>query len=404
MKRHILLLAFIIPVLITAKIITLDEAVAIALTRSLELEQELNSYQDQVSGNKTTMYEWLPTSSISMGKDLQNGKWNDMSADFSFSWNIYSNDERYYGMRSQILSMQIAEMSFENKQKEIAKSVLEKYITILQSEESLQLEIERMEANKLEFEKQQFRLELGEIDQIELDETEVNYIQSDIDVSLKQANLENARRDFFFYINRDDEGEELSPVKLDIESTKKPFQANLSYRIEQLNLEKTELRRKQSYMDLFPVLALGYNYSKPLDNGFNDDDSHTVSLGLSYSFFSLLTKLEDYKMLKKDLDLSRLELDANEQENRNTYTLLTSELERLNRNYELFGRKSELALRILERAQIEYEQGTISMLELTDKQNSYYQARKDEIDSYYSAIKMQEELNLLLSEKVLGKW
>lgn len=404
MKRHILLLAFIIPVLITAKIITLDEAVAIALTRSLELEQELNSYQDQVSGNKTTMYEWLPTSSISMGKDLQNGKWNDMSADFSFSWNIYSNDERYYGMRSQILSMQIAEMSFENKQKEIAKSVLEKYITILQSEESLQLEIERMEANKLEFEKQQFRLELGEIDQIELDETEVNYIQSDIDVSLKQANLENARRDFFFYINRDDEGEELSPVKLDIESTKKPFQANLSYRIEQLNLEKTELRRKQSYMDLFPVLALGYNYRKPLDNGFNDDDSHTVSLGLSYSFFSLLTKLEDYKMLKKDLDLSRLELDANEQENRNTYTLLTSELERLNRNYELFGRKSELALRILERAQIEYEQGTISMLELTDKQNSYYQARKDEIDSYYSAIKMQEELNLLLSEKVLGKW
>lgn len=404
MKRHILLLAFIIPVLITAKIITLDEAVAIALTRSLELEQELNSYQDQVSGNKTTMYEWLPTSSISMGKDLQDGKWNDMSADFSFSWNIYSNDERYYGMRSQILSMQIAEMSFENKQKEIAKSVLEKYITILQSEESLQLEIERMEANKLEFEKQQFRLELGEIDQIELDETEVNYIQSDIDVSLKQANLENARRDFFFYINRDDEGEELSPVKLDIESTKKPFQANLSYRIEQLNLEKTELRRKQSYMDLFPVLALGYNYSKPLDNGFNDDDSHTVSLGLSYSFFSLLTKLEDYKMLKKDLDLSRLELDANEQENRNTYTLLTSELERLNRNYELFGRKSELALRILERAQIEYEQGTISMLELTDKQNSYYQARKDEIDSYYSAIKMQEELNLLLSEKVLGKW
>ncbi|MCF7920914.1 MAG: TolC family protein [Candidatus Cloacimonetes bacterium] len=407
-----MLLTFIIMVLLplsaVAEILTIEDAIEAGLKRSMTLEAELLQYRNQISSQRQNFYSWLPQANVSLSKNRAMGIWDDLQGSANLNWSISSNDPRYFEMRRQMIEMQNAALSLEDKKKNIAWQVLYRYIDVLQAQDlvNLQKDIKALEEKKYQAAIAEFKL--GAATQQKVDEAELNMLGIEIRQNDLENTLQEKRRELFYYINLEDGKEELESLSVEPALTVQPYRANLQFQIAGAEQEVRGLNNRQAFLNLLPELSLSYNYSQSsTGDAFEFDeyeDSSQISLRLSYSLFDIFSNQENLKMTRRSWKFYNKTIEDIEKANRNELNNLNNSLLVQSRNYELYQRKSGLALRILEQAQMEYEQGELSTLDLNQYQNNYYSAREQEINGYYQVIRTSESINLHLSENILGKW
>ncbi|MDP8221541.1 MAG: TolC family protein [Candidatus Stygibacter frigidus] len=388
--------------------ITLDFMVQKAMERSLSIEAELLDYKNRQSSYKQSYYSWLPSADIRASKSWVNEDWQDPSAGFSANWGISSNDGRYFDMKSQMIDMINSDLSLENVKKNIAYNVLSSYIDVLSGSDLVKLQREVLAVEEQKYQRIEAMQNLGEVNELDLQQSEIDKIQAEISLNDLMLSVDNKRADLFYYIGIKDNGAELADLDPEINSQPREYQPNLQFQIQQKTLESTKLMQDQTYMELLPTLSLNWSYSRSSTDGITDFDLYSenaeVSLMVSYPLFDFFSNYQNLQIIKRQYKYNQRKLADQKLADKKELNSLNKTLDSQNRNYELYQLKADLADKVMARAQVEYEQGTLNLLDYNDYQNKLYSARKNEISEYYRLLETQEAINLLLSKKILGKW
>jgi len=388
--------------------ITLDLLVQKAMERSLSIEAELLQYKNQQSSYKQSIYSWLPNANISAKKSWINEEWQNAEGALSTNWSIYSNDGRYFDMRNQMIEMMNSDLSLEDMKKNIAFNVLASYIDVLSGTNLVELQREVLAVEEKKYQRIETQQRLGEVNQLDLQQSEIDKIQAEIGLNDLMLSVENKRADLFYYIGCEDSGAELEDLDIEINSQPGEYQPNLQYQIQEQSLKSTKLMQDQTFMDLMPTLSLNWNYSRSSTDGLTEFDLYSeyaqVSLMVSYPIFDVFNNYQNLQIIKRQYEYSERKLVDQQLSDIKELNSLNKTLESRIRNYRLYQLKADLAEKVLARAQVEYEQGTINLLDYNDYQNKLYSARKNEISEHYRLLETQESINLLLSKKILGKW
>ena len=388
--------------------ITLDLLVQKAMEKSIFIEAELMQYKNQQSSYKQSIYSWLPNASLNASKSWINEEWQDVEGGFSANWGIYSNDGRYYDMRNQMIEMMNSNLSLENIKKNIAFNVLSSYIDVLSGTNLVELQREVLAVEEKKYQRIETMQTLGEVNQLDLQQSEIDKIQAEIGLNDLILSVENKRADLFYYIGCEDSGAELEDLDIEINSQPGEYQPNLQYQIQEQSLKSTKLMQDQIFMDLMPTLSLNWNYSRSSTDGLTDFDLYSenaqVSLMVSYPIFDVFNNYQNLQIIKRQYEYSQRKLVDQQLSDIKELNSLNKTLDSRIRNYRLYQLKADLTEKVLARAQVEYEQGTINLLDYNEYQNKLYSARKNEISEHYRLLETQESINFLLSKKILGKW
>ena len=139
MRRIIVLMLIIIPILIFAKEYTLEELIDIGLEKSYDINLENVNYLNSQSELRSSWIGLLPSARISAEGSKYfdtNLDWSK-SASFQLSKNISLNEPSYYDVRTSILNKRNADLSLESRKKLIAYTVFNKYLSVLEAQKNL---------------------------------------------------------------------------------------------------------------------------------------------------------------------------------------------------------------------------------------------------------------------------
>ena len=162
-------------------------------------------------------------------------------------------------------------------------------------------------------------------------------------------------------------------------------------------------------MNLLPTVSLEYSFvhSDQGDvNEFSDytRDSQALILSANWNIFGLMDNLESIIRSKRNLKIQKLDYVKSKRDYGLQLINLQNDLETLKRSFDLYEEKLKLAEENLNMAQEHFRLGMISLLDLDRSKIDFQNTQLARIHNNYQLMKKQEEINLLSSDKILGKW
>ena len=162
-------------------------------------------------------------------------------------------------------------------------------------------------------------------------------------------------------------------------------------------------------MNFLPSITILYsmNHNSPddiydLEN--YDRTNNTLSLSASYNIFNLFDTREQYLQSKRNHELLKMDLEITKKSNMIDLQILLSDLETIKQSQKLYGEKLELAEQNLQMAQEHYKHGMISLLDLDRSKIEFQNSTISNMTKKFELLRKREEINLFLSNKILGKW
>ena len=175
------------------------------------------------------------------------------------------------------------------------------------------------------------------------------------------------------------------------------------------SLKTNKLLHVQTAMSLLPTFSIGYSLvHSDLDDiyAYSDytRDSQSLTLGASWNIFGLMDNVEKIIRSKRNLKIQKMDFVKSKKDYGHQLTSLQNDLETLKRSYDLYENKLKLAEENLSMAQEHFRLGMISLLDLDRSKIDFQNTQLARIQNNYQLMKKQEEINLLLSAEILGKW
>ncbi len=409
----ILIILVLLPLLCFTEQYELENLIEIGLEKSYDFKNQYLSYQNTTSNLRSSWLGLLPTisASASASKNIIKNEtdWSKSSG-ISLSKSISWDDQTYFSIRSTGIDKENSDLDQINTKKQIAYNIFSKFITVLEVQKSLQIQKKNLQLQQKITGQIQVQYNSGDKSLLDLKQSEISLLDYEIAVTEYESTLKNARKDLFFYLNIEDQGFELLEPDFVVSDYNPIFSENISIKKQRNNIERSELSLLQNKLDFFPDLSLtySYDYGNGATNAFlgfsNYDDSHSLSLSAYYPISNLLERRESYGRAKNSLKMSELDLEESQQKLKNDYENLLNDISTLNKSYSLYKEKKELAAENLEMAQKQFQLGIISLLDFDRAKIDFQNAELSYINKYYELIRKQEELKLLLSDKILGRW
>lgn len=411
MKRIVVLILIIIPILVFAEEYTLDGLINIGLENSFSIKQENVSNLNAQSNLRSSWIRLLPTTSIFAGSSKNydtNEDWAE-SASFHLSKNISLNEPSYYDVRTSILDKRNADLSLESRKKLIAYTVFLKYLSILESQKNLDIQKENLILQQKINTQVQVQFETGDKSALELQQSKISLIDYEIAVNEATNSLKKLRKSLFSYLSIDDDGFDLSNPNIDITIENAEFKTNYALQQKENSLKTSKIILFQQKMNFLPSISISYslNHNDPndiYDFGNYMRTSNTLSLNASYNIFNLLDTREQYLQFKRNHELLEVDLEITRENNVIDLQILLSDLETMKQSQKLYADKLELAEKNLLMAQEHYKHGMISLLDLDRSKIEFQNSTISNMSKEFELLKKQEEINLFLSNKILGKW
>ncbi len=412
MRRSFLILIMLGIVLITiAEEYTLDDLINIGLEESFEIKQEKLSNLNTKSEVRSSWISTLPSANIALGgsKDFDlESDWEN-SASFSLMKNIMLNDPSYYNIRTALLNKKNADLSLKYKRKIIAFTIFTKYLNVLESQQNLVVQRKNLKLQKMINQQIELQFTSGDKSALELQQSKLSLIDYEIAVNETENNLLKMRNDLFAYLNLKDEGYKLVEPNLNTEFDDIEFKANIAIKQKKNMVKSSRLMLLQQKMNFLPTVSLGYSvtHNDPnnvYDLGNYDRLNNSLSLNASYNIFNVFETREAYVRSKRNLRSLKLDLSKSKHDNQNEFENKIIELKTLKRSRAQYLKKLELANKTLDMAREQYKHGLISLLDLDRSKLEYQNAQISYISKKYELLRKIEEVNLLLSNKILGKW
>jgi len=305
--------------------------------------------------------------------------------------------------------MKNAKRSLDETRKQIAYFVFSSFLDVLELQETLEIQQNNLELqNKIQ---QQIKVqyETGNKSLLELKQSEISLIDYEIAVNKATNLLSKSRQDLFSYLNIDDEGFAFSVTEIEVNLEKQEFTSNNILEQKLYSLKTNKLLHIQTTMNLLPTFSIGYSlvHNDPDDiNAYSDytRDSQSLTLGASWNIFGFMDNIEKTIRSKRNLKIQKIDYVKSKKDYGHQLTSLQNDLETLNRSYDLYEVKLKLAEENLSMAQEHFRLGMISLLDLDRSKIDFQNTQLARIQNNYQLMRKQEEINLLNSAKILGRW
>jgi len=408
--KKIFLLFLLLPIFCFAEQYYLDELIELGLERSVEMQKEISSYKNSKSSLRSSFLEILPSASVTASKSKYiEDDWSKTSG-FSLTKSIFLDEPTYFNIKQSLIDKHNSELALQEATKQIVFNIVSLYLSVLESQKSLEIHTENLKLQNKIYSQILAQFESGEKSILDLKQSEIDLIDYEIAVNEAENNLSKLRKDLFAYLNVQDEEYDFAEPEFEEIESELNFQNNLKLTILKNEIKSSKLNLFQTKLNFFPTLSFSYsyNYNNANNEAFFDfdeyDDSQTISLNASYSIFDLLDKRESFSRVSRNFKIQKLSFEDAEKNYRNEFSNLQKDVKTLKRSRDLYAEKLELAEENLNMAQEQFKLGMISLIDLDRSQLEYRNTQLSFNNRHYSLIRKQEELNLLLSKKILGKW
>lgn len=410
-----LILLFLLPIVLTANVYTLDELIEHGLEHSLEIQKEELNIQSSKSALTSALWNFAPEANISAGinKDFHapaSSASLTSNAGIDISKTISLNDPSYFNYRKAVLDDQSAQMKLQRNTSEYAYKVFKAYISVLSSAKKMEALNENLEIQNRVWEQSKTLFQLGKNTPFEVKQSEIAVMNSEISIVQLENTIQNARSELFSLVQLKDEGYPLQELDIDIMKDIPAFDSSnmLQLKLLEQEIKKHDLNITQNNLNYLPKLNVGYGFSRKVSGADFDFDQyntvHSAYLSLSYPLFSFFTNRESATSQKIAKQLSQLNIDDTVQQSQSEYESSAKVLEYLLRLDTLYAEQLEQASAQIENAQERYRLGLIELLELDKTRTSYIDATLEYDNNRYEILKTQESINYLISKPILGKW
>jgi len=411
MSRIFILILIIIPILVFAEEYTLDGLIKIGLENSFSIKQENVSNLNAQSNLRSSWIGLLPSTSISAegSKNYDTNLDWSKSASFKLRKGISLNEPSYYNVRSSILNKRNADLSLESRKKLIAYTVFLKYLSVLESQKNLDIQKENLILQQKINTQVQVQFETGDKSALELQQSKISLIDYEIAVNEAINSLNKLRKSLFSYLSIDDEGFDLSTPNIEITIENAEFKTNYTLQQKENSLKTSKILLFQQKMNFLPSISMSYSLNHNDSNdiydfGNYDRTSNTLSLNASYNIFNLLETREQYLQFQRNHEILEIDLEITKENNIIDLQILLSDLKTIKQSQKLYADKLGLAEKNLQMAQEHYKHGMISLLDLDRSKIEFQNSTISNMSKEFELLKKQEEINLFLSNKILGNW
>ena len=385
------------------------ELIDYGLNNSLEIKRAIIDNTNSSTQLTNSYLDLLPSGSVSVRKnrsyDLEDNTFDSESSSLSISKSVSLNDPTYYNIRTNEISNKNSDLSFENKRKQIAANIFWKYVNVLQDNDNLEISKKNLAILRRTYEISLINFENGNITKYDLQNAELNVLNQEILVDEYENRLNESRHELFTYINMEDDNDELLAPEIGMEIPKIDKYENSNLKILANNIKRSKILLRKQRLNLFPMPSLNLNYSYGTGTDVLDFDTYEddLSLGitLSYNIFDIPNLRNNYIISKRNLEYEKMSYEIEEFDNRKNIDFV---LEKLKALQKLQERKLALAKENYQKAEKQYELGLIDLNELETSRVNLFSAQVTKNNKYYEFLKKQEELNLLISDKILGKY
>ena len=381
------------------------ELIDYGLNNSLEIKRAIIDNTNSSTQLTNSYLDLLPSGSVSVRKnrsyDLEDNTFDSESSSLSISKSVSLNDPTYYNIRTNEISNKNSDLSFENKRKQIAANIFWKYVNVLQDNDNLEISKKNLAILRRTYEISLINFENGNITKYDLQNAELNVLNQEILVDEYENRLNESRHELFTYINMEDDNDELLAPEIGMEIPKIDKYENSNLKILANNIKRSKILLRKQRLNLFPMPSLNLNYSYGTGTDVLDFDTYEddLSLGitLSYNIFDIPNLRNNYIISKRNLEYEKMSYEIEEFDNRKNIDFALEKLK-------LQERKLALAKENYQKAEKQYELGLIDLNELETSRVNLFSAQVTKNNKYYEFLKKQEELNLLISDKILGKY
>jgi outer membrane protein TolC len=391
---------------------TLEQLIETGLESSYRIQTERNSFLDAKSSLRSGYYGLLPNFSVNYDRakdfDVLNSDWKE-NASISFSKTISLNEPSFYNIYTATHRLQNAQLSLKDQQKQIAYTIFSYYLNVLQASEMLEIQKQNLELQKKIYQQMRIRYETGDLTLLDLKQSEISLIDYEIAVNESENSLISQRRNLFSYLNMDDLGYNFVMPELEIEESTIEFIDNNQLKQQANLIRNSRITVLQTKMNLLPTISIGYNLAHSDFNDITDIPNYqrianTIYISASWNIFNLLDRYEAYSIQKRSNTLQQKYYASLKNELHSNLKNLQDEFASLHRSYDLYIEKLALSEENLNMAEEQFKLGLISLLELDSKKMEFQNTQLAKIQKYYQLLKKQEEMNLLVSLPILGKW
>lgn len=404
-----------LPIVLAASVYTLDELIEHGIEHSYQIQKEELSNESWHSSFRSAKWKLLPNANLSSGltQDLdpispQSGLTS--YAGFEISKNISLNDPAYFNYRFAKLDRSRADLSLQQGYSTYVYQVFQAYIKALSATKKMSSLQENLAIQNRVWEQSKVMLRLGKTVPFEVKQNEIAVMNSQISLIQLENTIENARMQLFALVQMPDLGYPLTELEVNSEKGVPAFSTEnmLGLKILQRELERNEIFLNQNYLENFPIISLGYGFSRRVSGADFDFDRyntvHSLNLNLSYSLWNIFTNGESGMRYKINKQMAQLNFDDQSEQSKREYDSARSELQYLLRLDELYTERLQQATEQIRIAEERYRLGMIQLLELDRTRTNYIDADIEYNANRYEIIQKQEALNYLLSEQILGKW
>jgi len=415
MKRFIFVL-LLLPMALAGQTYKLEDLVNYGLEHSWDMQKSELGLESSRSAYRSSKWNLLPDVSVFAGidQDLTDNSAPrsslSSSAGFSVSKTISLNDAAYFQYRYARLDRETAEMEYSSARRKYAYDVVNAYFNVLSSQKRLASLTENLNIQTRVLEHSRVLFELGRNTNFDVKQSEIAVMSSQVAIIQLQNTIETARRSLFDLIQKADEGYPLEDIGLSDEYTVPAVDPE---QIESIRMLKQSIKRNdigllQSKLDYFPNLSLAYNFRRSVGGDDFDFDTystvHGLSLNLSYSLWSPFRNKESYSRNRINNQMAELNLNSSITGINSQYQRLNSQLGYLQRLDELYLEQLEQSRQQISIAEERYRLGLIELLELDKTRTAYIDADINYSANRYQILQVREELNYLLSQRILGIW
>ncbi len=388
----------------------LEDLIRIGLENSYDMQSQKIYLQNAKSDLRSSYLDLLPGFSASFGSSRnfdQTNEWEN-NASLSLNKSFFLNEPSYYNVRFSILDMKNAEISDLDQKKQVVYSIFSDFLSILEAQKNLEIQKSNLKLQQHIHKQIQIQFENGEKSKLDLKQSENSLIDYQIAVKDAEISLSKTRSELFLFLDHEDRGYIFQEPNISEWQIPK-FRLNLSLEQRKNEIKKSEINLFQQKMNFLPSLSLSYSlYHNDPDDVYAFGDyqrsSNTLALNASYDIFDLLDKKENLGKTRRNLKLQKLAYELAKNELEKNWQILEKELKNLENTRDLYQQKLKLAEENLQMAQQQYNLGVISLLELDRIKLDYQNSQISYLNRYYQLLRKQEEMRLLISDKILGKW
>lgn len=411
MKRSISLLFLISFTLLSGKILTLDEAVELALTNSQDSKINTINLNKVHSSYKSTLWDIAPDGSISYNWTRSNGLISK-GAGLTISKSIGSTLPDYFNWKSAKHNIEIAKINSEKINKDIAWQVLNSYVDLLLSQKKLEIYAENYQVQLDLLTETQLKKNLGRSTLYEYNQVEINALNSQLAVLDAEKNISEKIKNFNLLLGIEADSLSLQDIDFNLPADYDfDIDQEKSYSIlmNELNIDHSKFLLIQDRLRFLPDLTVSWSYGSSSINNQpfefdNYQDGSSWRMSLSYPLLNFFKQRESHYRNKENLYTDMINLDQQIDELKTNYQNHIADLENMFIRKDINDKILLQAQENFEIAKTNFSLGLIKSIELEQSKTDLREAELNNLDIDYQIYLKHQAINHLLSKKIANKW